>query len=194
MNRLKEKELGGIQVVLFSMFLLFFLILILSLLFTSYALSNYAMDMKNECDMSNLSTYKYISQQDLSQSGEAVIESADVNNVYQCFKQYLEKNMGLDSNLTPLNKNGYITQPLTINTMIIYSFKNGLLNEYEYTAGTGSFTTVYSGYSGTVTAPTGQKVSHTSIYTEVQFTLNLFNMGYTYTNSIKSYTGITTSS
>lgn len=188
-QNIREKKDGAIQVFILIPFIIFFLLLIYEIFTIRYTLSVFIADFKTNVDMANFATYKYISQRELSQSGQIVIESSDLNNVYSTFKEYLCKNQKLDNDLRPLKQSSYFSEPLVIKRIIVYSFKDGLLTEYQYDYTSKTFSTILSNYSGSVKTPTGRDVTKTSIYTEVGFTLNLFGTPFT-DKTIVSYTDV----
>jgi hypothetical protein len=190
--RLDCKESGGIQIFILIPFLVFFILFMYMMYMTEKEVTSYMMDLKNGVDMANFASYKCVDQQNLNRSGEILFSSDDANNAYITFREYLIKNQKLDSNLKPTVTNGFIVDPMVIDEMDIYSVtKSGLITQYQYTKGSGSFTTVKSNYSGDVRAPNGCQVVRTSVYTRINFKITLFKKIPKYSGSLASFTAIT---
>lgn len=186
---LRGKQKGFAAVFLLIPCLLFAIFILIYLVLYRGSISTYAKEFKAAIDTSNFATYKYISQHQLSTTGQLVFDQSDNDNVLATFKAYFAKNFNLDSALTPVNKSSFINTPITVDRMNIYSVKsNGTITEYDYTSDTGGFSNKYTSYSGTIYTPQGIQVKQTSVYVEVKFTINLLNKPYI--NHYQSYTGI----
>jgi hypothetical protein len=186
---LKEKRKGFAAVFLMIPGLIFLTFILVYLILLRGAISTYAKEFKAAIDLSNLATYKEISQEQLSENGELVFDSANNNIVLQTFKDYMKINFRLDDTMTPFNKNGFINTPITVYRMNIYSVKSdGTITEYDYTSDTSGFSNKYINYSGTIYTPAGTQVKKTSVYVDVKFKINLLNKPFT--NHYQSYTGV----
>lgn len=183
----KKRKKGGIDVMLLSFLVLFGVIFILMFYLYRIAIVQGVLSIKDGCDFSNLATYKEIDKVELGESNKIVFNENDMERILKIFKEYLSKNLNLDDNLNPSPSNKVITEPVRVKKMIIYSLENGITKIYTYNDG-GIFEKQEK--TGVVLTPNGKSVTATSVYTEVQFSIELmFNQ--TYTDEIKSYTDIT---
>ncbi|WP_026883717.1 hypothetical protein [Clostridium akagii] len=184
----KKKE-GSVHIFLLTLFVIFFIYIMISMIVYRNVLVSTAFKFKTKSDFSNLAVYKYISKQELGKSGQIAFDDTDLNNCFNTFKQYLEKNLNLDDNLSPVQSNSLISKPFTINRIVIYSLRNGNLSVYTYTDSSKTFvlTKVENNYSNDVYTPSNRQVINTSVYTQVGFTIALIR-GYSYQNVLTSFT------
>lgn len=142
--------------------------------------------LKNASDFANLATYKEISQKELGDSGKVIFDSTDVNKVFYTYKEYLQENLNVGSNLEPQDKS-FLIEPLIIESIIVYSVVDGKLTEYTYTNASKVFQMTKKDYTQAVYTPKNTKVTNTSVYTELRFKTNIIE-GHDYSNVISSYT------
>lgn len=186
MSKYKSQE-GSIHIFLIASLLTFILISFFFGAIYFIALNVQMNSIKNKVDFANLATYKNVSQTELSINEHVVFDGNSVDDIYNTFHDYLEKNLNTDDALSPKNENSNIASPYTIKRMIIYSIENNQLSEYEYS--NGDFHTVVT-YGSTATTPSGAAVKETSVYTEVGYKLNL-PFGKQYSGTVVTYTSAT---
>lgn len=184
MKNKPEMQEGSITIV--GLVLIFVSLLVVFTTIYFIALFTEMESLKNQCDFSNLSAYKNISQTNMAATGNVVFNYADLNSAYDTYKTFLIKNLGTDSNLKVANADSNIID-YTISQFIIYNVVNGKTTEYQYNSSSNSFITVDLNDSNSITTPTGRTVVNTSIYTEVTCNMNLILVSQ-YKQSIHSYT------
>lgn len=185
----KARKKGGIAIIILVMGAVFLIVNMIALTLFREGIMSGVDKVKDGSDFSNLATYKYIDRWKLGSTNELTFNEADLNKVLLTFKDYLGRNLNLDSNLSPIGENHLLNKPLVINKMIVYSLENNRITEYTYTKNNSIFKKKIYNPGDTVKTPQGRIVEKTSVYTEIEFGIDLM-YGEEYTNVIPSYTDI----
>jgi hypothetical protein len=79
-RKLYKKKNGSVQVFIIVPFLLFFIVFMYEMFVVRYTLSIFIADFKTNADMANFATYKYISQLEISRTGQIVFDESSLND------------------------------------------------------------------------------------------------------------------
>lgn len=164
----RHKGQVGIFAALF--FILFALVVIASVLqiYTYHIIKE---DTEDALAASNLAS-AIIDIEEYGISHNVVI--ANPENAFSIYKDALKVNMSLDENLNCVN-NSSISGKITIVEYIIYNVRGSNVEVYCFGENSYSYTAI--GGLGTVTAPNGQVIESTSIYSKISFKVKgIFNI------------------
>lgn len=187
--RLQRRKKGNLSIYLIALFILFMVLSAVMLIYYKNSLMVGVQKIKNGCDFANLSTYKEIDRWKLGSSGEIIFNEADINKVLKTFNEYLALNLNLDSSLNSTTEEELITN-ISTNKIVVYSVdKQGVITEYSYSVSNPVFLKKVYDKGSKVITPNNKVVAKTSIYTEVNFTINLL-FEQKYSNMIPTYTDI----
>ncbi|WP_147566158.1 hypothetical protein [Clostridium tyrobutyricum] len=183
-----NKKRGSIQL-LPLFFILLMLVGVVSLLLYETVIANdkYAR-FKNQLDSTNLAIVRNVNQETLSRENKLIFDEYNIPPVFETYKEYLIENFNLDSNLKSLPENKSIIGEVIIKDLRIYSVKDGVLDEWDYTGGTFNHISNPTGMT-----PNGVKVEQTSVYSKINLsTYTVFRLKSTGKNiknlDIESYT------
>lgn len=170
-------------------FILLMLVGVVSLLLYETVIANdkYAR-FKNQLDSTNLAIVRNVNQETLSRENKLIFDEYNIPPVFETYKEYLIENFNLDSNLKSLPENKSIIGEVIIKDLRIYSVKDGVLDEWDYTGGTFNHISNPTGMT-----PNGVKVEQTSVYSKINLsTYTVFRLKSTGKNiknlDIESYT------
>ncbi|MCH4200932.1 MAG: hypothetical protein LKF87_11255 [Clostridium tyrobutyricum] len=183
-----NKKRGSIQL-LPLFFILLMLVGVVSLLLYETVIANDKYSrFKNQLDSTNLAIVRNVNQETLSRENKLIFEEYNIPPVFETYKEYLIENFNLDPNLKSLPENKSIIGEVIIKDLRIYSVKDGVLDEWDYTGGTFNHIS-----NPTCKTPNGVKVEQTSVYSKINLsTYTVFRLKSTGKNiknlDIESYT------
>ena len=123
---------------------------------------------------------------ELSASGTACV---DINKSYKAFVKTLKTNLDLDENMNA--KNPVYYRSIEIKDYIIYNVKENDITEIRYSSNGSNLNKVYVDGLGKVVAQNGETITRSSIYVEVEISIEGFAGGESTKASVSNLLGLT---
>lgn len=170
------KKKGSISVWVLSLGLLFILVLTASGAIDIYLVNIKADKARDDIVLSNLAVYADLDMTQLAKTPR-IFKLRNSNDAVKLFKQYIQKNMALDTNMNG-TENSIAVGQVKIKEYIIYSVMGDNIEISKYNPSNGSFTTSVVNRTITpVKAPNGVEIKETSIYTVLNMNFEVMLKG-----------------
>lgn len=170
------KKKGSISVWVLSLGLLFILVLTASGAIDIYLVNIKADKVRDDIVLSNLAVYADLDMTQLAKTPR-IFKLRNSNDAVKLFKQYIQKNMALDTNMNG-TENSIAVGQVKIKEYIIYSVMGDNIEISKYNPSNGSFTTSVVNRTITpVKAPNGVEIKETSIYTVLNMNFEVMLKG-----------------
>ncbi|URZ06723.1 hypothetical protein [Clostridium felsineum] len=179
-----KKLKGDASMVVLSLFTLILIGLLVEFVFFHMLIVKAAEGVQDDVVFSNLAIYKNVDQNSLSLDDKN-LKIEDCNSALNTFKEYLQKNMKLNSNLDSLDDSFKGT--ITINEFTIYNVKGNYVEILTYKPQDNVFikSEVKNKNENIVKTSDNVVVKNTSIHTSISYNVKLlFGQVNTVTTSV----------
>ncbi|URZ05898.1 hypothetical protein [Clostridium felsineum] len=170
---LKKKNEGNTAIAILSLFTIILIGLFGMFILFHQVLVSRAEGVQDDVTLSNLATYKNIDQQALA-INNSDLRITDIEGAFETFKQYLQKNMKLDSNMNGLS--GSIADgTVTIKEFTIYNVKENDVEIFTYSDNTHIFVRneVKDKNTDVVKTVNNAIVKNTTVHATIQYNIDL---------------------
>ena len=179
-----KKEQGFSEIVV-SMFFVVIVVICLSFALKIRMVRLTRANLEDGLTISTLSALIF-DVDELSASGTACV---DINKSYKAFVKTLKTNLDLDENMNA--KNPVYYRSIEIKDYIIYNVKENDITEIRYSSNGSNLNKVYVDGLGKVVAQNGETITRSSIYVEVEISIEGFAGGESTKASVSNLLGLT---
>jgi hypothetical protein len=169
MIKYTNNKKGHIGIAILMSWMLMIIIVLLMFAIEMYFINLKGAIAQDNVMLSNLAIYKDLDLQALGDTPK-VFRINDANTALNTFKEYLSKNMDLDSNLVG-KSNSIAVGQVKINSYIIYNINGAAAEIYTYDRGTLSFvkTNIANINVTPIYTPLGTRVLKTTVHSKIDF-------------------------